>query len=102
MHAILSDYLSIMTDPAHGMAEVTMAILVDLVFLRLIRTVIDRRVHREHVTIDSEHGVEHDAPAPLPLDVAGLCLDEAQARLLRAWVATEVARQLVDRESADR
>ncbi|AEV87167.1 hypothetical protein ACWT_6153 [Actinoplanes sp. SE50] len=52
----LHHYTEIMTDPAHFAAEITMMLLVDVLFLGLIwpllRRAIDRRVQNRHRAIE--------------------------------------------------
>lgn len=66
MEEFLHHYVEIMSDPAHLAAEISMMLLVDVLFLGLIwpivRRFVDRRIHVEHQKIDQEHGVEHTAP----------------------------------------
>lgn len=56
---MLHEYVAVMTDPGHLMAEGTLMVLenviVGVLFVRLRRL-----VKREHLTIDLEHGVDHD------------------------------------------
>jgi hypothetical protein len=57
MGQFLHHYTEIMTDPAHFAAEITMMLLVDVIFLGLIwpllRRTIDRRA-RHHTVDDGE------------------------------------------------
>ena len=62
---MLHHYWEILSDPAHLLAEVTLMLLVDVLFLGMIwpflRRSVDRRIRHEHKVIDAEHGVgEHD------------------------------------------
>ena len=67
MGEVLHHYVAIMSDPAHLMAEVSLMIIVDVLFLGLIwpliknrlGKVVDARVAAEHHIIDAEHGVSH-------------------------------------------
>ena len=56
MGQFLHHYTEIMTDPAHFAAEITMMLLVDVLFLGLIwpllRRTIDRRVQARHHTVE--------------------------------------------------
>lgn len=56
-------YVEILSDPAHLAVEVTLMLLVDVLFLGMIWPVVKRsmnkRVKAEHYVIDNEHGVEH-------------------------------------------
>lgn len=56
MGQFLQHYTEILTDPAHLAAEITMMLLVDVLFLGLIwpllRRAIDRRVQTRHHTIE--------------------------------------------------
>ncbi len=56
---ILHEYLDILTDPAHGLAEVTFTVLVDVLGVGLLWPLVRRLIRREHTIIDAEHGVEH-------------------------------------------
>lgn len=57
MNEILHHYLEILSDPAHLMAEVTLMLVVDVLFLGLIWPLLRKAIKREHLTIDAEHGV---------------------------------------------
>ncbi len=56
MGQFLRHYTEILTDPAHFAAEITMMLLVDVLFLGLIwpllRRALDRRVQTRHRTVD--------------------------------------------------
>jgi hypothetical protein len=56
MAQFLRHYTEVMTDPAHFAAEITMMLIVDVLFLGLIwpllRRAIDRRVRARHPGID--------------------------------------------------
>jgi hypothetical protein len=60
-----SEYFHIVTDPAHGLAEITYTILFDFVIVGLVWGVIFNRfilprVKRDiHAEIDSSHGYSH-------------------------------------------
>lgn len=63
---MFQEYWHLITDPAHGLAEITYTILFDLVIVSLIWGVlfnkiilprVKRDIHRE---IDEEHGITHD------------------------------------------
>lgn len=70
--SILREYGHLMSDPAHLLAELTLMLIVDVLFLGLIwpvvwpmmkrrlAKVVDARVAAEHRVIDAEHGVSHD------------------------------------------
>lgn len=72
-------YLEIMSDPAHLMAEVSLMLLVDVLFLGLIWPFIANRLHRavdvrvearvtaEHHVIDAEHGITHNPDGTVSL-----------------------------------
>jgi hypothetical protein len=68
LHEVARHYAEIMTDPAHLLAEVSLMLLIDVLFLGavwpLVKGLVDRRVNRrvarEHKVIDDEHGVQHD------------------------------------------
>jgi hypothetical protein len=64
MNEFLHHYAEIMSDPAHFFAEVSNTIIIDVLFLGLIwpviKRLVDRRIRREHLRIDAEHGVDHD------------------------------------------
>lgn len=60
------EYLSILLDPAHFAAELTMTFLDILILSPLllfiwkkVKMLVEARVQREHVALDAEHGVEH-------------------------------------------
>lgn len=64
---VLREYAHIMADPAHLLAEISLMLLIDVLFLGLIWPlvkrrvghVVDARVAAEHRVIDAEHGVTH-------------------------------------------
>jgi hypothetical protein len=64
MGEIFHHYVEIMSDPAHLMAEITLMLLIDVLFLGLIwpvvRKTIDKRVRKEHAILDKEHGIDHN------------------------------------------
>jgi hypothetical protein len=56
-HASLwAQYWAILTDPAHVLNEITLALVVDLLFFRVISGSIRKRFRQR----DSEHGHDHD------------------------------------------
>lgn len=65
---ILREYAHLMSDPAHLMAEVSLMLIIDVLFLgllwplikRRLSKVVDARVTAEHRVIDAEHGVSHN------------------------------------------
>ncbi len=59
MTEFLGHYLEILSDPAHLAVEVTIMLVVDVLFLGLIWPLIRKAIHREHRLIDAEHGVTH-------------------------------------------
>lgn len=63
MSEFLHHYIEILSDPAHLAVEVTLMLLVEVLFLGMIwpvaKKAMDRRVKAEHVVLDKEHGVEH-------------------------------------------
>jgi hypothetical protein len=63
MREFLDHYADIMSDPAHLAAEVSLMLIVDVLFLGLvwpiIRRFVERMVKVEHRHIDREHGVDH-------------------------------------------
>lgn len=71
MGEILHEYGHLMSDPAHLMAELTLMLLIDVLFLgvivpfiwpimkRRLTNIVDARVAAEHKVIDAEHGVTH-------------------------------------------
>jgi len=65
MDDFLHHYTEILTDPAHLAVEVTLMLLVDVLFLGLIwpfiKTYMDRKLHQQHQLLDAEHGVVHHA-----------------------------------------
>jgi hypothetical protein len=62
---MLHEYWQIITDPAHGLAEFTYSLFIDVVVFGIIwgtlwKTWLKPRLKREvHEEIDREHGVEH-------------------------------------------
>ncbi|UWP80418.1 hypothetical protein [Dactylosporangium fulvum] len=66
MNEFLHHYVEIMADPAHLAAEVSLMLLVDVLFLGtiwpMLRRVIDRRIGAEHRKIDQGHGADHAEP----------------------------------------
>lgn len=66
MTEFLHHYTEILTDPAHLAVEVTLMLVVDVLFLGLMWPLFQRMArrvaHREHLKIDAEHGIEHGAP----------------------------------------
>lgn len=81
LHHHFEEYLSILTEPAHLMAESTFVIF-EILFLALIyqpfkrrrdrraeariTRVVEDRVAAEHAVIDAEHGVVHPEPVTAP------------------------------------
>lgn len=61
-------YMDIMSDPAHLAAEVTLMLLVDVLFLGLVwpflRKWMTNRLRAEHRVLDQEHGVTHPEGTP--------------------------------------
>jgi hypothetical protein len=92
LHEVWGHYAEIMTDPAHLLAEVSLMVLVDVLFLGsvwpLVKSRVDRRVNRrvvsEHEVIDAEHGVWHEPGGP-ELVAASL---ESERGLL-GWVSRD-------------
>lgn len=86
MGEVLNEYGHLMSDPAHLMAEFTLMLLVDVLFLgvlvpffwplikRRLAKIVDARVAAEHKVIDAEHGVTHPddeaAAQPAPAGTA--------------------------------
>lgn len=78
MGEILHEYGHLMSDPAHLLAELTLMLVVDVLFLGLIwplikrrlSKVVDARVAAEHKVIDAEHGVAHPETSPQLAQVA--------------------------------
>lgn len=70
MSTILDHYREIMTDPAHLMAEVSLMLIVDVLFMGVMWPFIRRMVRRHDREI---HGtpaiVEQAAPTPTPKPV---------------------------------
>lgn len=60
MSEFLHHYQEILTDPAHLAVEITLMLLVDVLFLGIIWPFVVRRIRHEHLVIDEEHGVDHD------------------------------------------
>ena len=60
MGEIWHHYIEIMSDPAHLLAEVSLMLLIDVLFLGMVWPLMKRAIHREHQIIDAEHGVEHE------------------------------------------
>lgn len=64
---ILREYGHIMSDPAHLMAELSIMIIVEVIFLGIVwpfmrlrvNRIVERRIAAEHKVIDAEHGVTH-------------------------------------------
>lgn len=63
MGEVFAHYAEIMSDPAHLMAEVSLMVIVDVLFLGLlwplITKTINARFDAEHKALDAEHGVDH-------------------------------------------
>lgn len=63
MGEFLHHYTELMSDPAHMAMELTFILIVDVLFLGLLwplfRKAVNKRVEREHVILDEEHGVQH-------------------------------------------
>ena len=76
----LHEYMHIVSDPAHMLAEVTFMILIDLIFLglvvpffkRAVSKAVDKRVLAEHAILDAEHGVTH--PGSLPVSASDVAV----------------------------
>lgn len=64
MESFFEHYWEIMSDPAHLAAEVSLMLLVDVLFLGLIwpliRAYVNRKIRKAHRELDAEHGVTHD------------------------------------------
>jgi hypothetical protein len=58
--SILHEYMEIMADPAHGLAECTFTLVVDGILLGLVWPAVRKAIRREHKLIDAEYGVEHE------------------------------------------
>jgi len=60
---VLAEYVSILTDPAHVLVELTFLVVVDGVLVGLlwplIRRFIDAKLRRQHEQFDREHGIHH-------------------------------------------
>lgn len=56
----MSEYLEIMSDPAHMAAEFTFTLIFDVLIVGIIWPLICRAIKREHLKIDREHGVKHE------------------------------------------
>lgn len=64
----MEHYWEILSDPAHLAVEVTLMLVVDVIFLglvwplmsRWVRNHIHRDLEREHLALDAEHGVSHE------------------------------------------
>ncbi len=66
MNGIASEYLAILTDPAHSLVELTFIALEIILFDWARRTItsrwrlhLERRLTTEHRRLDEEHGVAH-------------------------------------------
>lgn len=63
MDDFLHHYTEILTDPAHLAVEVTLMLVVDVLFLGLIWPFITRyfnhKLHQQHAILDAEHGIQH-------------------------------------------
>lgn len=65
---MVQEYLEIITDPAHGLAEFTYSLVIDLLVIGLVwGTVWTKwlapRLKREvHEEIDNSHGYQHSSP----------------------------------------
>jgi len=63
-----AEFWALFTDPAHAMAELAMSMIWDIVIITLIYQLLIKRwlyprwSKRLHQEIDTEHGVDHDAP----------------------------------------
>lgn len=106
MSEFLHHTMEIVTDPAHLAAEVLLMLVVDGLVLGLIAPFIGRaiakRVHREHLAIDAEHGVEHDAAdVGAPVDrLVGLSAEDLVR--LRDAVLADFDRRLAGVLAGDR
>jgi sterol desaturase/sphingolipid hydroxylase (fatty acid hydroxylase superfamily) len=74
------EYLSILTDPSHFLAELTftlidIALLSPLIFfvIRAIRTWVSHRISHEHAILDAEHQVEHHNDALVSAATTSTC-----------------------------
>lgn len=67
---ILHEYVHIMSDPAHLMAEISLMLIIDVLFLGFVwpfmslrvNRIVERRVAAEHKVLDAEHGIVHPEP----------------------------------------
>lgn len=63
MNEFFHHYTEILTDPAHLAVEVTLMLVVDVLFMGMIwpllRAYMDRRLHQQHQILDAEHGISH-------------------------------------------
>lgn len=65
------DVASILTDPAHVVAELIFFVILDVAILGFGLSVINkRRIAREHRVIDAEHGFVHDPIDPIIVNPA--------------------------------
>jgi hypothetical protein len=60
---VFREYIEILTDPAHALAELTFVAL-DAALLTPIVLWLRRLIRREHAAIDTEHGVTHRDAVP--------------------------------------
>jgi hypothetical protein len=65
MDEFFHHYTEILTDPAHLAVEVTLMLLVDVLFLGLIwpffKGYFERKLAHQHQLLDAEHGIVHHA-----------------------------------------
>lgn len=63
MSEFFEHYVEILSDPAHLAVELTLMLLVDILFLGMIlpfmKRFLDHRIRREHQKLDDEHGVKN-------------------------------------------
>ena len=61
MNDFLHHYVEILSDPAHLAVEVTLMVLVDIIFLGSVWPFIKRHFHKDlaeqHQVLDREHGI---------------------------------------------
>jgi hypothetical protein len=66
--SVWEEFWALFTDPAHAMAEIAMSMVWDIIIITLIYQLLVKRwlyprwSNRLHKEIDTEHGVDHDAP----------------------------------------
>ena len=88
MDEFFHHYTEILTDPAHLAVEITLMLMVDVLFLGLIwpfaKGYFERKLAHQHQVLDAEHGIVHHADhvhhddhvhAPAPAQAAVECED---------------------------